>query len=72
MEPAQEREVTKARRAKPLEMRHEVTGVGVCLLGLGLALVQHFLTVSIPLFGTVIYILCHCIPEVCNLLFDFT
>ena len=42
-------------------------------IGSDLALVQYFLTMppSLP-FGKVMYILCHCMVEVCSLLFDFT
>ena len=38
-------------------------------LGFGLALVQYFLTM-LPL-GMVMYVLCYCMLEVCNLLFHF-
>ena len=42
------------------------------LLGFVLDLVRHFLTVLhfLP-SGVEMYILCHCMLEVCNLLFDF-
>lgn len=42
------------------------------LLAFGLALIQRFLTMlSFFSFGMVMYIVCHCLLEVCDLLFDF-
>lgn len=54
-----------------LEM--ELQDFGFALLDFCLALVQYVLTMPqfFP-FGMVMYILCHCMLEVCNLLFDFT
>ena len=50
----------------------EMENLVFTLLGFVLDLVRHFLTV-LPIlpFGVVMYILCHCMLEVCNLLFDF-
>lgn len=40
------------------------------LLGFYLLLTQHFITVTpFFLFGMVICVLCHCVQEICNLLF---
>lgn len=37
------------------------------------ALVQYLLIMSLFIpFGIIMYILCHCMLEVCNLLFEFT
>lgn len=40
------------------------------LLGLSLALAQHFLPLF-SCFGVVMYTLCHCMSEACDLLFGF-
>ena len=53
----------------------EIQNLQFALLGSGIALVQYFLTMlPFLLCGMVMYILCHCMLEVCDLLFyfDFT
>ena len=50
-------------------MRLGDTEFGVCLAGFDLALVQYFLTMFPSLhFGVVMYVLCHYMLEVCDLL----
>jgi hypothetical protein len=50
----------------------EMQNLKFALLGFGLALVQFFLTISLFLpSGMIMYILCHCMLEVCDLLFAF-
>lgn len=81
MELAQEREVSVLQSAK-LEgvgdlksclspWTSDMEGLEFALLGCSLALVQCFLSVP-PFFhfGIVMYSLCHCVLEVCNLPFD--
>jgi hypothetical protein len=61
-------------RKQESEIWHEVWRCRIwnLLLVLGLALFQNFL-IMLPLlsFGMVMYILCHCMLKVCNLIFDF-
>ena len=50
----------------------EMQSLEFALIVLGLALVQYFLTMLPSLcFRMVMYILCHYMLEVCDLLFDF-
>ena len=50
----------------------EMQSLEISLLVSRLPLDEDFLTVLLPLpLGTVIYILCHDMLKVCNLLFDF-
>lgn len=48
----------------------QMQGLEFALLGFSLSLAQYFLTVlpSLPV-GMVMYILCHCMLEICGLLF---
>lgn len=47
---------------------HGVVEFHICPAGYCLDLVQYFITMS---YGIVMYILCHSMLEVCDLLFDY-
>ena len=55
-----------------LALTSDLVEFGVCPAGFSLALVQYFLSM-IPFlhFRMVMYILCYCVLEVCDLLFHF-
>ena len=60
------------RSEESFDIRHEDAEFGVCPAGFQLYLNQYFLTMSPSLcFGMVMSILCHCMLEVCDMLFDF-
>lgn len=67
--------VEKPERKEPskcMNIRHGVRDLGVTLLDIGLLLVQYFLALSPFLsFGTLVYILCHCMLKACVLIFGF-
>lgn len=51
------------------DLKHEDANTKCALLGFGLALVQHSLTAPFPL-AREMCIMCHCLSEECDLLFD--
>ena len=54
------------------DIRHGEAEFGVCPAGFGLVLVQIFFTMILFLpFGIVMYILCHCMLEIHDLVFHF-
>lgn len=63
----------EAEHLRPLTPDMERQHLGFALLSLCLVLVEQLFTMLllVPL-GVVMYILCHCMLEVCNLLFEFT
>ena len=68
--------VNKTERSWKYEEHFDIRGedaeFGLCPAGFGLGMVQYFLTVFLSLhFGVVMYILCHDMLKVCDLLFDF-
>lgn len=68
MECAAVSHVGREESCKSVEVRHVTKGFGV--YPAGLALVHYLFTMSPSLpFGMAVYILCHCMLEVCNLFF---
>ena len=60
------------RSEEHFDIRHGDAEFGICPAVFSLALIQCFLTMSpSQCFRMVMYILCHYMMEVCDLLFDF-
>lgn len=57
----------RAEPSKPFDIRHKVTGFGVCPDRFRSSLGPYFLPLLLHLpFGMVMHVLCHCILEVCR------